>query len=388
LGIFEGFVKIENILVLFGADSKLEWGRSFQLAKAFHANGHNVMYVDLPDPIRNTIKPKKTKDNLSDNGLFHIYKPKYGLPYGRIRILKSLNREIIFRQVISRLLQLNFSPTLLWVYSPYEPEIARKIKDHFSIDKVIYDCADDRVALARLESGDRGARMVEQLERELCAFCTCIVSITENLRKAKKGLNRNIIVIPNGIDTYMFSIDRTMDMPDYYRKLPGRIILYAGTVVEWIDQELMIASAKSNPNDSFVFVGPIRTDVTQMKGEPNIYFLGNKDYSDMPSYMAFADLCVIPFKDNSYTRVSYTLKSLQYLAMGRHVLSTWYDGVNDYKGLVKVAESREEFVNQIGTMLEHKENHDSKTLLEVLKAYSWKNLAAKALKEVFTFKAI
>jgi hypothetical protein len=39
-------------------------------------------------------------------------------------------------------------------------------------------------------------------------------------------------------------------------------------------------------------------------------------------------------------------------------------------------------------MLEHKENHDSKTLLEVLKAYSWKNLAAKALKEVFTFKAI
>ena len=49
-------MKKEKILILFGADSSLEWGRSYQWAKAFNKLGHDVFYVDLPEPITNIFR--------------------------------------------------------------------------------------------------------------------------------------------------------------------------------------------------------------------------------------------------------------------------------------------------------------------------------------------
>lgn len=369
----------KNILILFGAESKLEWGRSYQLARAFHSNGHNVLYVDLPNPVSKCLSKKSSNQNINHE-TFDVYQPELGLPYGKISCLRPLNRIIIYTQLLNYLNRKRFIPTILWIYSPYEPKIAQALINRFEIKKIVYDCADDRVALADTESGQRGGKIVEKLEKELCSFCSCVISITENLKKIKGYLHPAIHVVPNGVDSRMFNDEKLLEKPEQFKSISGKIILYAGAVEEWIDQETMVKAAIRYPDFSFAFVGPVRTDVSGMKALPNIHFLGRQEYRAMPSYMAYSDLCIIPFKDNEVTRACDPLKSLQYLAMGRPVLSTWYGGINDYNGLVRVAGSSEDFVEKIGEIIRNNEGLDQEKLQNVVKSFSWEHLTGEALK--------
>ena len=371
--------KKENILILFGADSKLEWGRSYQLARAFHKNDHNVLYVDLPNPASKYLIKKRSKQKINHK-TFDVYQPELGLPYGKIGCLRPLNRKIIYTQLLNYLTNKRFIPTVLWVYSPYEPQIAKSLINRFEIKKIVYDCADDRVALAHTESGQRGGEVVEKLEKEICSFCSCVISITENLKKIKGHLHPAIHVVPNGVDCQMFDKGKLLEKPEQLKSISGKIILYAGAVEEWIDQDTMIKAAIRYPDFSFAFVGPVRTDVSGMKVLPNIHFLGRQEYRAMPSYMAYSDLCIIPFKDNEVTRACDPLKSLQYLAMGRPVLSTWYGGINDYNGLVRVAGSSEDFVEKIGEIIRNNEGLDQEKLQIVVESFSWEHLTGEALK--------
>jgi teichuronic acid biosynthesis glycosyltransferase TuaH len=367
---------VENILILFGANSRLEWGRSYQLAKAFHAIGHNVLYIDLPEFISRSFN----KIELNSSKEFDIFKPRWGLPISKIRFLRSINKNLISSQVLKYLDERLFMPTILWIYSPYEPNIAKEIASKYKVNRVVYDCADDRVAYANTESGHRGANFVDKLEKEISSFCTCIISITDNLKKAKEHLHHLIHVIPNGIDCEMFNPHRKLDKPEPYNELTGKIVLYVGTIGDWIDQDIVVRAASRYPDLSFVFVGPIRVDIRKMKEYCNIFLLGQQEYFSIPAYIAYSDLCIVPFKNTNITKVSDSLKSLQYLSMVKPVLSTQHDGLNNYSGLIHVASSSIFFVDMIEVLLSSNPSFDLYKYKQVMKSYSWLNLAKEALK--------
>lgn len=374
-------IQKENILILFGADSNLEWGRSFQLARAFAKLGHNVMYIDLPLPFAQSIIGGQPERKEGES--FLIFQPRYGLPYGRLQWLRGINKKVVLKQIRKAIHKEEFRPTVIWVYSPYEPDVVRVLKDELKPRRVIYDCADDRVALAELHGESEAGIKVKNLEQEVVQVCDAVISITENLKETKKGLHTRIIVIPNGIDLDMFSPALNLRKPKEYAGMPGKLILYVGTIEKWFDLELISQSAEKYPEYSFVLIGPERIDTGILKGKGNVYLLGHRNYSDMPAYIYYSDLCIIPFKDTKMTKSCDSLKALQYLSMDKLIVSTHYSGVRDYNGLVTVASDPESFMRQLKTLLESKlMNDNSDTRRKVLEEYSWESLAQKALSAI------
>lgn len=369
-------MKKEKILVLFGADSNLEWGRSYQLAKAFNSLGHEVVYIDLPEPITK-FQILCPREKSAHN--FKVFQPKMGLPYGRLGILRPINNLLISKQIINYLEMIGYCPTLLWVYAPYEPRIVKALSGIFKGIKIIYDCADERESFALLTGGAKAALKVNKLERELSVMCDSMFVITENLKKIKNYLNTNIHVIPNGIDTEMFNADLVYLRPEEFNKITGKIILYTGTIAHWIDINLVAESASKYPDYDFVMIGPIHVDTSILNDIKNIHLLGPKNYNQMPAYIYYSDLCIIPFNGISMLKYSNSLKSLQYLSMDKKVLATYYEGLNDYCGLIKVSHSRQEFIDKINEFInECSMQIDNQVRNEVLNDYSWKTIAIKA----------
>jgi glycosyltransferase involved in cell wall biosynthesis len=218
------------------------------------------------------------------------------------------------------------------------------------------------------------------MEKELVRFCDAVIVATENMKQKKSSLHKTIFAIPNGIDTDMFSPISELRKPSEYGQIGGKIILYIGTVGEWIDLNLIALSAKRYPEYAFVLIGPAKVDTSIFKDVGNVKLLGPREFSDMPAYIHYSDLCIVPFRNNEVTKASDTLKVFQYLSMGKPVVSTYYDGVNDHEGLVTIARTEDEFQEKIELLLKSESRKEKRVIRKrILDEYSWKRIADKAL---------
>lgn len=371
----------ENILMLFGADSHLMWGRSFQLAKAFASLGHNVQYVNLPLPLTRSWRSSGAPAGSSNS--FSVFQPRFGMPCARVPSLAPFNRRLICAQICRQLAAQSFHPSIIWIYAPYEPWIAAKLKSIFTPRRVLYDCADDRVALTKVSEGMRAAEIVDQNERVIGDLSDCLVAITPYLARIKSHLNDRILVVPNGIDTNFFTPEARQAPTGIFGALHGPIVLYIGAVEDWVDRDLVMHAARLCPGHQFVFVGPRSVDVTAASAIPNVHFFDRRPYEEMPSVIMQSTACMIPFKNDDVTKSCDPLKVLQYIAMHKPVVSTYYEGVNDYGGLVRVAKSAEEFADHVVAATESVGQADSLAQrTDVLRRYSWEYLAASVLQDL------
>jgi UDP-galactopyranose mutase len=125
---------------------------------------------------------------------------------------------------------------------------------------------------------------------------------------------------------------------------------YFGVIDERMDVELIRRIADARPSWQIVMVGPIvKIDPTTLPTRPNIHYLGQKSYEELPRYLSGWDDALMPFAENDSTRFISPTKTLEYLAGGRPIVSTPIaDVVDQYGalGLVEIARA-ENFVSAI-----------------------------------------
>jgi len=373
-------MKKENILILFGADSKLEWGTSFQVAKALLKLGNDILYVELPQSILNKpIDKYKVTDGIK------VLSPHYGLPYGRIELLTWLNRHIICHQIDKFILNNNFKPTFLWIYAPYDYFISKYILRKYQIDRSVYHSAGDRVALAYQRGGQSAAKKIKIYEDKIHGIVNYIIVENMTHKNDKYNTFNNIKVLPSGIDRDLFDASRSHDMPIEYDSAKKRL-LYMGTVEVWTDLELIKKCAATFTDANIYLVGPVRNnvDVTCISNIDNIVFVGNKPYITMPKYISNSDVCLIPFKNTPSLKYSSTLKALQYLSLYKPVVSTYYEGINGYDKCVSVANSDNEFIELVKHALDGNinNNFNKKDIDNILAEYEWTSLVTNVINEM------
>ncbi|HKO21932.1 MAG TPA: glycosyltransferase, partial [Candidatus Eisenbacteria bacterium] len=72
-----------------------------------------------------------------------------------------------------------------------------------------------------------------------------------------------------------------------------------------------------------VMVGPIvKIDPSSLPQYPNLHYVGQRDYDDLPRYLAGWDVCLMPFALNEATRSISPTKVLEYMAAERPIVST------------------------------------------------------------------
>ena len=99
----------------------------------------------------------------------------------------------------------------------------------------------------------------------------------------------------------------------------------------------------NNKDYSFVFIGPVTTDISRLKGKKNIHFLGSRPYEFIPNYLKAFSVGTIPFVLDGVTLKVSPIKFYEYLASGIPIVSTALPDLKDFGQFVSLVDNKEDF---------------------------------------------
>jgi len=267
---------------------------------------------------------------------------------------------------------------LLWLYTPMALDFADNIKHK----QLVYDVMDQLAAF-------KGAppellAMEENLLRRADTVFTGGVS----LYRAKLPYNFHTYLFPSGVEVEHFAQAahrQAFSLPPELAELTGPILGYYGVIDERMDLRLLAHLAAAHPEWNIVLLGPIlKIDAADLPTAPNLSYPGMKTYDQLPAYLAYFDVALIPFAMNEATRFLSPTKTLEYMAAHKPIVSNPIpDVVELYDEVVRIAHSPTEFVAQVEAALQAADNSQRRPREDQLLAqYTWDNIATQMEKIV------
>lgn len=163
----------------------------------------------------------------------------------------------------------------------------------------------------------------------------------------KLGAKKTLFV-PNGVDFDFFQINESKAKRDNHLKgIPEPVFLYSGMIDSRLDFSLIRQAARKLPDFSFVFAGPIQTNMDLHNFTKNIFFLGTIPHQDLPELMYYSTAGIIPFNVNEkmdLIKGIRPLKLLEYMAAGLPVISARWPELETMHSPAYLYGNLEEFI--------------------------------------------
>lgn len=232
-----------------------------------------------------------------------------------------------------------FTAPVQWFYTPMPAPV---MLGAFGERAVLYDCMDE---LSQFRFAP--PELVER-ERLLVRRADVVFTGGYRLWQSKSKLHPNVHFFGCGVDSAHFAkarlseTPRPADLPDGDAPILG----YYGVIDERVDYTLIAALAERMPDSRIVMVGPVvKVDPRELPQAPNIHWLGQKSYGELPAYAKHFDVALMPFALNEATEYINPTKTLEYMAAGKPIVSTAIaDVVRNFTPIVKVARSHDGFL--------------------------------------------
>jgi glycosyltransferase involved in cell wall biosynthesis len=221
------------------------------------------------------------------------------------------HKAVMQRLVAQCLAEQDITDYWIWFYTPMALPMADKLQP----DGVIFDVMDE---LSLFKHAPR-----ELIDQETALFRLADVVFTggRSLYNAKKHRHANIHCFPSSVDALHFrsgTADHALQA-----HLPRPRIGYCGVIDERIDIDIIAGIATARPDWQLVMVGPTaKIDPASLPRNPNIQWLGQQGYNDLPAFINGWDVCLLPFALNEATRYISPTKTLEYMACGKPAVST------------------------------------------------------------------
>jgi UDP-galactopyranose mutase len=259
-------------------------------------------------------------------------------------------QERMLRDLLKRERIENF---IAWYYTPMAVEFTRA----FQPSLTIYDCMDELSAF-------RGAPPAMRTnEQALFRQAELVFTGGASLFESKQLKHPSVHLFPSSVDVPHFAQARSIRKePSDLQAIPHPRLGYAGVIDERMNLELIAGVAESRPDWQIVMIGPVvKIDPGQLPRASNIHYLGMKQYSELPAYLAGWDVAMLPFAQNESTRFISPTKTPEYLAAGLPVVSTPIrDVVRPYAelGLVEIAQSTGDYVSAVEGLLRNENSSE------------------------------
>ncbi len=302
----------------------------------------------------------------------YLLKPPRGLPKWSHPAIERANYRWFGRLIARTAAGLGFVDPIVWIYRP---------SFLYGLDAIhhkhlVFDLVDD---LAAYDAAH--AERVDELVKALASRSDLLVATAKPLLDRYGGRAGHTAYVPNGFDPRLFSaaVDSSQP-PDALRNLPRPIIGYIGALFLFLDFDLLDELARSHPDKSFVFLGPIEAtaayQVERLTRHPNVVHIETQPKSSVPAYLAAFDVCLSPFQKGQVADSVSPLKVYEYLAMGRPVVSAPMAALreDDAGNAVVFADGPQEFGRAINYCLRADVQAASNERRRAVAPYAWDQL--------------
>ncbi len=227
--------------------------------------------------------------------------------------------------------------------------------------RVIYDLVDDW-------NTDLGADWYStDVENQIVQAAHTLVATAPSLADHLKNLaGCPVTLVPNAVNLRLFSFDRRYTRPVDWPAGDWSIIYTGSLYGSWFDWDLLLEVAQHYPEAAVVVIGNYVGQCPQTL--PNLHFLGLKANRELPAYLAFSSVAIIPWKINKITVATSPLKLYEYLAMGKPVVAPDLALLRQIPGVV-CAMSEEDFVEAVGRA--RQAPLDMEIILQYVRDNSW-----------------
>jgi UDP-galactopyranose mutase len=319
------------------AFSHLRWNFVYQRPQHLLsrlAARHRVVFVEEPE-LDADGPPRWERSTPHPN--LTVYRPRtpvqspgFGSP--QLPVLDSLMGELSA--------DLGDAKLLAWLYTPMALPLALALDP----DAAVYDCMDE----LSLFLGAPPELLT--LESQLLEYADVMFTGGPSLFRAKQSRHPNVHCFPSSVDAAHFRLHSPAGLPvdeaEDQAELPHPRLGFYGVIDERLDLEIVSRLAETHPEWQIVLVGPVvKIDPARLPRNPNIHYLGQRSYDELPRYLAGWDVCLLPFARNDATRFISPTKTLEYMAAELPIVSTPITDVAEpYGEIVYLGDTPDEFV--------------------------------------------
>ena len=259
------------------------------------------------------VQPPRAVDGL------HVLSPLV-LPLHDVEAARRFNAYILPRLVQRAARRLGMRHPILWSFVGQ----AEVLIDPLQPSKILFYNDDDHGAKKGIDPDSFYAAEARFARRADAILCSA-PEITARMR----ALNDHVFDAPNVADTALFATAlRDGPVDPALAALPGPRIVFVGAIqAHTVDVPLVVELARARPDWTLAFVGPVGTgdpgtDVSAMAAMPNVHLLGPRRYEELPGVLRGADAAMLPYLTGGAMRSVFPMKTYEYLASGRPVVTT------------------------------------------------------------------
>lgn len=276
------------------------------------------------------------------NEKLYIVDINYHLPNPKGNKLEKIKffQKILVNEIKSTLQYLNIIDYTVWGFDLTRASVAHSLKQ----DLFIFDAIDN---LLEHDDFKRDKKTIKTNYNFVKVNANPIFTVSEDIKNNVFDSLSKVHYVPNGINLEYYNGDyyeRPSDLP-----VGKPLIGYVGLMQERIDIKGLEILVKKMKGFNFIFVGPVLKPKVfeQLKNNKNVFFLGAKHHSQIPSYIKNFDICIIPHVVNNFTKSMNPLKLYEYLAAGIEIITTPVPPFDRFKNIVHVVNSTVEMAEVI-----------------------------------------
>ena len=380
----------KDIILISGIEWDSLWQGSHEIASRLAKAGNRVIYVEnlgvrfptWKDKKRVARRVKSWTSSLLTRGVRQVGKnlfvcsPLLLPPFGG-RTRRNLNKGLLwFVPLVAH--YLGMRAPIVWTFLP--TDTALDLIGVFSSkgsNKVIYHCTADFSKLISEHA------QLKQSETSLLGISDLVFATCRQLADACAVSNQNVHVFSNGVNFEAFQPngDSVLAEQQILALNTRPIIGYVGGLHRFVDFQLLLELARSRPDWSWVFVGPIQTSLGELSRLPNVELLGQQPHEHLRKLIQEFDVCLVPYLNNAATATVVPTKINEYLAAGKPVVTTELPTICEFNRqhnvLLTAPSTCEDFLRAIEKSLQSPGDAASVARRKhVAKLYDWSVLMA------------
>lgn len=319
-------------------DWHLRYQRPQHLAQGLANCGRRVFYIS--SELRKSHAPGFDLEPLDDSGRLFQVSLRVTRPVSIYGELPNHAMVAELREAYGVLMRhVQAASAIQVVQHPFWTHVATAIPH----SRCCYDCMDHHAGF------DNTAAAVVGAECTLIERCDDVTVSSQWLLDDLKKYKRPTHLVRNGCEYTHFAHKPSKIYVDPRGR---KIIGYYGAIAPWLDVALIHAVARQYPDAVVLMIGADTTQAQhQLADVPNIEWIGEVPYADLPYYAHAFAVALLPFKVIPLTLATNPVKVYEYLSAGLNVVCTELPETKIFAPVARIAASPDAFVKAVGASL-------------------------------------